>query len=80
MKQNWLEMYDKVGFVLRVETVINQPEEFRVAIMRSTVLPIATSATSSPRPSFASPKVPRSHRWRVTALGHRVMAPAGATA
>ena len=30
MKQNWLKMYDKAGFVLRVETVINQPEEFRV--------------------------------------------------
>ncbi|MFQ5521009.1 MAG: hypothetical protein ACE5FK_06400 [Candidatus Methylomirabilia bacterium] len=30
MKQNWLKMYDKAGLVLRVETVINQPEEFRV--------------------------------------------------
>jgi hypothetical protein len=30
MKQNWLKMYDKAGFVLRVETVLNQPEEFRV--------------------------------------------------
>lgn len=30
MKQNWLKMYDKAGFVLRIETVLNQPEEFRV--------------------------------------------------
>ncbi len=30
MKQNWLKMYNKAGFVLRVETVINEPEEFRV--------------------------------------------------
>jgi hypothetical protein len=30
MKQNWLKMYNKAGLVLRVETVINQPEEFRV--------------------------------------------------
>jgi hypothetical protein len=30
VKQNWLKMYDKTGPVLRVETVINNPEEFRV--------------------------------------------------
>ena len=30
MKGNWLKMYDKFGQVLRVETVINQPREFRV--------------------------------------------------
>ena len=30
MKDNWLKMYDKFGQVLRVETVINQPREFRV--------------------------------------------------
>jgi hypothetical protein len=30
MKGNWIKMYDKAGSVLRVETVINQPEEFRV--------------------------------------------------
>lgn len=30
MKQNWIKMYDKSGSVLRIETVINQPEEFRV--------------------------------------------------
>jgi hypothetical protein len=30
VKENWLKMYDKVGMVLRVETVINSPEEFRV--------------------------------------------------
>jgi hypothetical protein len=29
-KFNWIKMYDKAGTVLRVETVINQPEEFRV--------------------------------------------------
>jgi hypothetical protein len=30
VKENWLKMYDKFGQVLRVETVINQPREFRV--------------------------------------------------
>lgn len=29
-KMNWIKMYDKVGSVLRIETVINQPEVFRV--------------------------------------------------
>lgn len=30
MRNNWLKMYDKLGLILRVETVINQPEEFKV--------------------------------------------------
>jgi hypothetical protein len=30
MKRNWLKMYDKLGSLLRVETVINQPGEFKV--------------------------------------------------
>jgi len=30
MKENWIKMYDKAGVVLRIETVINNPEEFRV--------------------------------------------------
>jgi hypothetical protein len=30
VKENWLKMYDKSGLVLWVETVINNPEEFRV--------------------------------------------------
>jgi hypothetical protein len=30
MKRNWLKMYDKLGRLLRVETVINQPGEFKV--------------------------------------------------
>lgn len=30
MKKNWLKMYDKHGCVLRVETVINSPYEFKV--------------------------------------------------
>ena len=30
MKNNWLKMYDKFGVVLRIETVINNPREFRV--------------------------------------------------
>lgn len=30
MKGNWLKMYDKFGRILRIETVINQPREFRV--------------------------------------------------
>ena len=30
MKGNWMKMYDKHGCVLRIETVINHPYEFRV--------------------------------------------------
>ena len=30
MKQNWIKMYDKHGCVLRIETVINDPQEFKV--------------------------------------------------
>ena len=30
MKGNWIKMYDKHGCVLRVETVINDPYEFKV--------------------------------------------------
>ena len=30
VKNNWLKMYDKFGLILRIETVINQPREFRV--------------------------------------------------
>lgn len=29
-KMNWIKMYDKVGSVLRVETVINEPDAFKV--------------------------------------------------
>jgi hypothetical protein len=30
VKNNWLKMYDKFGQILRIETVINNPREFRV--------------------------------------------------
>jgi hypothetical protein len=30
MKHNWIKMYDKHGCVLRIETVINDPQEFKV--------------------------------------------------
>lgn len=30
MKGNWLKLYDKFGLILRVETVINQPGEFKI--------------------------------------------------
>jgi hypothetical protein len=30
VKGNWLKMYDKFGRILRIETVINQPREFKV--------------------------------------------------
>jgi hypothetical protein len=30
VKMNWIKMYDKAGSVLRVETVINDPEAFKV--------------------------------------------------
>ena len=30
VKMNWIKIYDKAGSVLRVETVINQPDAFKV--------------------------------------------------
>lgn len=33
MKENWIKMYNKAGLVLRIETVINNPYEFRVRRM-----------------------------------------------
>jgi 5'(3')-deoxyribonucleotidase len=30
VKENWLKMYDKAGSILRVEMVVNNPEEFKV--------------------------------------------------
>lgn len=35
VKDNWLKMYDKFGQILRIETVINQPREFRVRRQRT---------------------------------------------
>jgi len=35
VKDNWLKMYDKFGQILRIETVINQPREFRVRRCRT---------------------------------------------
>src|SRR5262249_2897359 len=35
VKRNWLKMYDKFGQVLRLETVINQPREFKVRRRRT---------------------------------------------
>ena len=34
VKHNWLKMYDKFGQILRIETVINQPREFKVRRLR----------------------------------------------
>ena len=34
MKANWIKMYDKHGCVLRVEMVINDPDEFKVVADR----------------------------------------------
>ena len=35
VKNNWLKMYDKFGLILRIETVINQPREFKVRRLRT---------------------------------------------
>jgi hypothetical protein len=35
VKNNWLTMSDKFGWVLRIETVINDPREFRVRRLRT---------------------------------------------
>jgi hypothetical protein len=34
VKNNWLKMYDKFALILRIETVINQPREFKVRRLR----------------------------------------------
>jgi hypothetical protein len=34
VKNNWLKMYDKFGCVLRIETVINNPREFKIRRLR----------------------------------------------
>lgn len=48
VKRNWIKMYDKHGQVLRVETVINQPREFKVR--RVTTFQGQTRARWSPMP------------------------------
>jgi hypothetical protein len=35
VKNNWLKMYDKFGQILRIETVINNPREFKVRRWRT---------------------------------------------
>lgn len=35
VKNNWIKMYDKMGRILRIETVINQPREFHVRRWRT---------------------------------------------
>jgi hypothetical protein len=35
VKNNWLKMYDQFGWVLRIETVMNDPREFRVRRLRT---------------------------------------------
>ena len=35
VKNNWLKMYDKFALILRIETVINQPREFKVRRRRT---------------------------------------------
>jgi len=35
VKNNWLKLYDKFGLILRVETVINNPREFKVRRQRN---------------------------------------------
>lgn len=35
VKNNWLKMYDQFGLILRVETVINNPREFKVRRQRT---------------------------------------------
>jgi hypothetical protein len=51
MKFNWTKMYDK-GTVLRVETVINNPEEFRVRrrVRREIIEGYARGWRRAPRP------------------------------
>ncbi|MCI0421220.1 MAG: hypothetical protein L0312_18675, partial [Acidobacteria bacterium] len=68
VKENWLKMYDKSGLVLRVETLINNPEEFpgkeSAKVSRTFRRFHAHSLIA---------KIPRTRRWRVTLYGRRVM-------
>ena len=63
MKRNWIKMYNKNSTVLRVETVINHPYDFR--IYRSG----RRSGKTHPR------MLPHSRRWRITRKGLRVLGP-----
>jgi hypothetical protein len=56
MKDNWIKMYDKYGIVLRIETVINRPHEFKVrrrGIRKGRLItdwfPMAKRVTNLPR-------------------------------
>ena len=56
MKDNWIKMYDKHGIVLRIETVINRPCEFKVrrrGIRKGRLItdwfPMAKRVTNLPR-------------------------------
>src|SRR5262249_41781483 len=55
-KNNWLKMYDKFGLVLRIETVINDPREFRVR--RSRVRASRREMVWCPNEQGGDPPVP----------------------
>ena len=69
MGQNWIKMYDKVS-VLRVETVINKPNSFRV-------LRVVTTATGRRERRWCQMRKGVSDLWRTfqvgTAANHRYL-------
>jgi hypothetical protein len=48
VKENWIKMYDKSDLALRAETVINNPEEFKVrkCIKRTLAMPPMSSSVA----------------------------------
>jgi hypothetical protein len=69
MRTNWLKMYDKFGLILRVETVINRPQEFSVYRTRyhqngtrsAGYYPMTKSVTSFP--DFQEQALACTHRY-----------------
>jgi hypothetical protein len=49
VKRNWIKMYDKHGRVLRAETVINQPDEFKVRRVTRQRGPVQARWTPMPK-------------------------------
>src|SRR4029450_3500469 len=80
MKANWIRMYDKHGCVLRVETVINDPYEFKV---RRRLVAVADGLSGGPLPKgvayllrYAAVSATANHRYLDALAGGEGRAPA----
>ena len=68
MKNNWLKMYDKFGLVLRIETVINNPREFRVRRWRTRAGPPRDGVVSDEQKRDQPVPLPRGRLGRQRTL------------